>query len=166
MITISILGLDQFVVGRYSREHTENLAQAFECEEDEINFYAPYSMIFHKGVEQTSWNILVIVRCDERYEPHAEVIGQYLLQTLKDFAIHIEIQFDYIHEHDAFKLINDDYPLYLTESNVVHVGHDEDEDECECEDEDDEEVYLGDVFEGMEEKLDAANPEPFKKDED
>lgn len=163
MITISILGLDQFVVGRYSREHTENLAQAFECEEDEINFYAPNSMIFHKGVEQTSWNILVIVRAEERYEPHQEMVAQYIMQTLKDFAIHIEIHFEYYHEHDAFKLINDDYPLYLTESNIVNVGEDEDEDECDH-NHDEEDVYLGDVFAGMEDALDAANPEPFDKD--
>ena len=30
MITIQIFGLDHFVVGQYSREHTANLADLFE----------------------------------------------------------------------------------------------------------------------------------------
>ena len=38
-ITISILGLDQFTVGHYSKEHSANLAQLFEIEEDNLNFY-------------------------------------------------------------------------------------------------------------------------------
>jgi hypothetical protein len=62
MIVISVLGLDQFVVGTYSRKNTANLANLFECEEEEIVFYSPNSMIFHKGVEQTSWQTEILVR--------------------------------------------------------------------------------------------------------
>ena len=38
MITITIYGLDQFVVGRLSREMTPNLAKLYEVSEDEILF--------------------------------------------------------------------------------------------------------------------------------
>ena len=62
MITISFLGLDQFVVGHYSKDHTANIANLFETDEASINFYAPNSMMFHAGVEQTSWNVQIIVR--------------------------------------------------------------------------------------------------------
>ena len=59
MITISILGLDQFVVGDYSREITKKIADAYEINEDEILFYAPQAFIFHKGFDQwgkyTKW---------------------------------------------------------------------------------------------------------------
>ena len=58
MITITIYGLDQFVVGRLSREMTPNLAKLYELSEDEILFVAPENMVFHNGVEQTSWNII------------------------------------------------------------------------------------------------------------
>ena len=61
MITITIYGLDQFVVGRLSREMTPNLAKLYELSEDEILFVAPENMVFHKGVEQTSWNIIIHV---------------------------------------------------------------------------------------------------------
>ena len=67
MITISILGLDQYVIGHYSKRHTENIAQIFETSEDEINFYAPQSIIVHNGVEQTSWQVIVVVSAPEKY---------------------------------------------------------------------------------------------------
>ena len=162
MITISFLGLDQFVVGKYSREHTVNLAQAFECDPDEINFYAPYSMIFHEGVEQTSWNILIIVSAEEKYRPFEEMVAQYLMNTVKDFSVHIEIHFEYFANNSAYKLINDEYPMYLTEKNVVKVDDSYSEDDSEEEPNEDD-LYLGDVFAGMEEKLEAANPDKFKK---
>ena len=60
MITVFIYGLDQFVVGRLSREMTPNLAKLYEVSEDEIIFVAPENMVFHKGVEQTSWNIIIM----------------------------------------------------------------------------------------------------------
>ena len=160
MILISIFGLDQFVVGKYSSEHTENLAQAFECEEEAINFYAPYSMIFHKGVEQTSWNCLVVISLEEKYKPFEEKVTNYIFKTLKDFCVHIEIRFSY-HENDsAYKLINDDYPLYLTEKNVVEFNEESFDDEDEV---NEDRIYTGNVFEGMEDKLEKAlNPEIFK----
>lgn len=161
MIAISVFGLDQFVVGKYSSEHTQNLAQAYECDEDEINFCAPESMIFHKGVEQTSWNSLIVISAEEKYRPFEEKVANYILSTLKDFCIHIEIRFEYYRDNSAYKLINDDYPLYLTEKNIVSVD-DEYNDE-DVEEIGEEEVYTGNVFEGMDEKLEKAfNPENYK----
>ena len=155
MILISFLGIDQFVVGHYSKEHTANLAQLFEVPEDEISFFAPNAMIFHNGVEQTSWSILITVRCDHKYEPLQEAVAGYLFRTIKDFAIHIEIHFDYIEAEHTMKLVNDDYPAFIEESNIVNYddddedGHDHDHED----DEEDEEVYLGDVFESVSEEL-------------
>lgn len=165
MITISVLGLDQFVVGRYSREHAENLVQAFGCDPDELNFYAPNAMIFHEGVEQTSWNILVVVSADEKYESRQDVVAQYLMHTLKDFTVHMEIRFDYFNGDRLYKLINDEYPPYLTERNIVKTDSPYEDEDYDSENPDEEEsLYLGDVFAGMEEKLDAANnPDDFKK---
>ena len=50
MILIKVYGLDQYVVGNYSKEHTANLAKLFETSEDEILFYAPNSYTFMKDV--------------------------------------------------------------------------------------------------------------------
>ena len=38
MIYIKVVGLDQFIVGRISRESTDKLANLFEVESDEINY--------------------------------------------------------------------------------------------------------------------------------
>ena len=61
MITIIFYGLDQFVVGQLSKQMTPGLAKLYEVNEDQINFVAPNDMVFHKGVEQTSWNLLIHV---------------------------------------------------------------------------------------------------------
>ena len=113
MIIIQVLGLDQFVVGRYSREHAANLAQLYETEDNEIVFYSPNSMVFHKGVEQTSWQTLVIVRAEEKYEPLEDAVADYILKTLSLFSINVHIEFEYIHGHHCHDYVNPQYPRFL-----------------------------------------------------
>ncbi len=118
MITFQILGLDQFVVGHYSKDHTANLAQLYESDESLINFYAPNSMVFHKGVEQTSWNTIVIVRAPEKYKPMESHIASYLIQTLSEFSVNLEIEFEYFSSSSRYEHVNDSYPRYIEEDNV------------------------------------------------
>ena len=176
MIIISVLGLDQFVVGRYSREHTPNLAQLYETGEEDIVFYCPSSMVFHKGVEQTSWQTLVIVRAEEKYEPLEEQIADYLLKTLNLFSINVHIEFAYTHGHHCHDFVNPQYPRFLdmpenkdeeysfsfgeepesmegdlTIEEEEHHHHHHHHDE-----EGEEEIFLGDAFAGFEEKLEEA----------
>ena len=66
MITLTVYGLDQFVVGQLSKEMTRNLADLYEVSEDDINFIAPANMVFHNGVDQTSWNALVRVNAPKK----------------------------------------------------------------------------------------------------
>lgn len=147
MITIKVYGLDYYTIGRYSREHTENLAQLFETSEDNISFLTPDGYIFHKGVEQTSWNPLVKVNAPEKFKPFQEKVAKYLIETLKIFTINLAVEFEYFHDHHRYEHFNTEYPRFLTKSNVVDV---------EETDEDEEDIYMGNVFEGMEEKLDEA----------
>ena len=170
-ITISILGLDQFTVGHYSKEHSANLAQLFEIEEDNLNFYVPNSTVFHKGVEQNSWHVIVIVRAPRRFEGAEEKVASYIFRTLLDFTIGAEITFQYYDEEHWYHHRNEEYPLYLDEGNIMNQyveydGEEEDEDECEDEDcechhhhheeldpDDEDSIYLGDAFEGKIEDL-------------
>lgn len=170
MITIQILGLDQYVAGHYSKDNTANIANLLETEEDEIYFYSPYeSMLFHNGVEQTSWNTLVIVRAPEKYEIFEERVADYILKTLSEFSINIELQFDYFHDHHSYSHVNPDYPRFLTEMNIAQeeedhcedgCDHDHDHDEADPRDradldyDDPNEIYLGDAFEGHQDDLD------------
>ncbi len=166
MITISVLGLDQFVVGHYSKEHTANLAELFETDSDEINFYAPSSMIFHNGVEQTSWNVEIRVLAECKYRAVEQNVADYLLKTFSEFSIHVQVVFSYYEEENAYEKINEEYPRYITESNVVNTDSDYEEEEEEDEyseanprDRADldinnpDDIYLGNAFEDFEEKL-------------
>ena len=191
MITISFLGLDQFVVGHYSKEHTANLANLFEADPDALNFFAPNSMLFHEGVEQTSWNVLVIVRAPEKYRPLEGKVADYLLKTVVDFAVNVELEFEYFEPGRHYEHFNPDYPRYMKESNIRSEGeydgslyqegedpeHDEEEHCCHRDGEadprdradldinDPEQIYLGNAFSDFEEKLaERANALEGKQD--
>jgi hypothetical protein len=176
MITISVLGLDQYVVGHYSKDHTANLAQLFECEEDDVSFYAPNAMMFHNGVEQTSWNTLVIVRAPEKYEAVEQRAADYILRTLSEFSINVEIEFAYYEEEHHYEKINDDYPRFIAGDNVVsteedpeyHEGDDDDDegpdprDHAELDPNDPNQIYLGNALDGLDEKIAARQTERQK----
>ncbi|MFA5502888.1 MAG: DUF1904 family protein [Erysipelotrichia bacterium] len=134
MITITINGLDQFVVARLSKELNKNLANLFEVDEKEINFIAPQSMVFHNGVEQTSWHVIIDVAAPEELKKLEKNIADFLFSKIEDLAINIEIKFTYFSKANHFKHVNEDYPLYITEANVVHIEDETDEEESEEED--------------------------------
>ena len=172
MITIQVLGLDQFVVGRYSRENTGNLAQVFECEEKDISFYAPNSMMFHNGVEQTSWNTLVKVLAPRKYAPLENAAAEFLGKTMNLFTINLEVIFEYYDEENRHVFLNKDYPEFITMNEIrddsasmqfgdvpdfmegeVEEGEEDDEVQAPASEEGEEEIFLGNAFEGFEEAL-------------
>jgi hypothetical protein len=175
MITISVLGLDQYVVGHYSKEHTANLANLFEINEDEVNFYAPESMIFHSGVEQTSWNSIVIVKAPSRCEAVEAKVADYLIKTLSEFTINLEVEFEYFEEGHRYAHVNSSYPRFIKEDNLVDVeaesGDDSDEDDeepnpadhAELDPNDPNQIFLGNAFEGHEHELDEKAAEDEAK---
>ena len=147
MITISFYGLDQFVVGRLSRELTPNLAKLYEVKEDEINFIAPNDLVFHKGVEQTSWDLLMRVNAPKRTAMVQDEVAEYLLESIGDIAIHKTVEFYYYSEDNRYQKIHDEYPRFITEENLVETDDEYSEDLEEGEDED--QIYTGDIFEGL-----------------
>ena len=151
MISIVVYGLDPYIVGHYSKDHTANLAQLFETNEENIAFVASAEYVFHKGVEQTSWQTLVKVEAPEKYEVLEDKIAHYLLETFGEFSIHIRVTFDYFHSHHEHEFVNKEYPRYIKDDNLVNV---------EESDEDEDELYEGNIFEGMEKKLEEAYREP------
>lgn len=151
MISIYVYGLDQFVTGRVSRELLPQLAKIYECDEEKINFVALNDMVFHNGVEQTSWHVICVVNAPHEYETVQENVATILLHGLNDYTINLEIQFIYYLEENHYYFSNDEYPQYITEQNIVHIDdeHDEcDDDECEEleEGEEDGQIYTGDIF--------------------
>ncbi|MCQ2772285.1 MAG: hypothetical protein MJ238_03305 [Bacilli bacterium] len=168
MITISILGLDQYVIGHFSKRHTENIAQIFETSEDEINFYAPQSIIVHNGVEQTSWQVIVVVSAPEKYVVLEDKVADYLIESLKEVAIHISVRFEYYRQENSYDWVNTDYPRYIATDNLVDMEDPYAEVDEEEYDGPVPEPYLGNIFEGKEEELDAkySADEEYLKSED
>lgn len=174
MIVISVLGLDQFVVGTYSRKNTANLANLFECMEEDIVFYSPNSMIFHKGIEQTSWHTEIIVRAPRKYEIFESKIADYLIKTFVDFSINTEITFTYYDIEHHYEHINEAYSRFIERSQLDQeaMPYDDEEEEYEganpldradLDIDDENQIYLGNVFEGHEEELESLD---VKEDED
>ena len=146
MISITVYGLDAYTVGHYSKDHTENLAQLFETKEENIVFVASDEYVFHKGVEQTSWQTLIKISAPEKYEPLEDKIATYLLKTITEFTIHVQVVFEYFHSHHEHEFTNKDYPRYIKDENLVNVEESDEDDE----------LYEGNIFEGMEKKLEEA----------
>ena len=147
MITITIYGLDQFVVGNLSRELTPLIAKLYEVDEDEVNFIAPNAMMFHKGVEQTSWNILILVDAPKKVSVLQDHMAELMLHGIGDVAIHVTVEFKYYSEDDRYTKINPDYPRFISEENLVDVDNEYPEDLEEGEEED--QIYTGDIFAGL-----------------
>lgn len=147
MITVIFYGLDEFVVGRLSRELTPSLAKLYEVDEDEVNFVAPNNMLFHNGVEQTSWNILIHVHAPMKVSVLQDQVANYLIKAIGELAIHKVVEFYYYSQDNRYVSINDEYPRFITENNVAEFEEDEcchDEDMAEGEGED--EIYTDDIF--------------------
>lgn len=152
MINIFIYGLDQFVVGDISVELTEILARTYEVEEDEINFIAPNSMVFHKGVEQTSWRVVIEVEAPDQFAFMQMEVKEILQHYISQVAVHLEILFRYYQKRDHYEHINPEYPLYMTENitnNHLAEGESYDDDEELSEGDGDDEIYTGDMFDGL-----------------
>lgn len=146
MINITIYGLDQFVVGRLSRELTPLVAKLYEIDEDEVNFIAPNAMVFHKGVEQTSWNILIEVSAPLKVSVLQDQMAELMLHGIGDVAIHKTVEFKYYSQDSRATKLNGAYPRYITEENLVDIDEDYEERE---EGEGDDEIFTGDIFEGI-----------------
>lgn len=147
MITITAIGLDEYVIGHYAKDHSDNLANLYETSVDNINFVASNSFLIHKGVEQTSWNALIKVSAPKRFEVFQDKIATYLLETLTDFTINIAIEFSYYENKNRYVQTNDEYPLFLSEQNLVQAE--------ESSLEEGEELFEGNIFENFEEKVKA-----------
>jgi len=144
MITVFVYGLDQFVVGRLSRELSPSIAKLYEVDEDEVNFVSPNNMVFHNGVEQTSWNILIHVHAPMKVSVLQDQAATFFLNAIGDVAIHKTVEFYYYSQDNRYQKINKDYPRYISEENIVNA---EDDSDCECEEGEEEgQIYTGDIF--------------------
>lgn len=142
MINITLIGQDIFLAAEIDKGMLKSLAKLYEVKEEEIIVSAHESFLYHDGVEQTSYHLLVRVEASKKYGACEELVAKYLLHYLKKYAIHIRVYFVYFSEENYYEEINEDYPLYLKESNIVEEDFPDSSQE-----EEDEEIYHGNIFE-------------------
>ncbi|MBE6133249.1 MAG: DUF1904 family protein [Erysipelotrichaceae bacterium] len=145
MITVTIYGLDQFVVGRLSREMTSSLADIYECDKEEIIFIAPESMVFHNGVEQTSWNTVVKVEAPKKVAVLQDDVAKIIMQFIKGLSINVQVVFSYFSQDNFYEQLNDDYPRYIENENIVNFEEERYDEDIE-EGEGDDQIFTGDIF--------------------
>ena len=147
MITLIFYGLDQFVVGELSKEMTPSLAKLYEVKEDDVIFVATDNMVFHSGVEQTAWNALVHVHAPLKVSVLQDQVSKFILESIGNVAIHKTLEFYYYSQDNRFEKIDETYPRFMAEENTIDVDYEYNEDIEEGEE--DNQIFTGDIFEGI-----------------
>ena len=147
MITIIVYGLDQFVVGDLSRDMTPSLAKLYEVDENEIVFIATQNMVFYSGTEQTAWNVLIHVHAPLKVSVLQDQVASFLLESIGNVGIHKVVEFYYYSQDNRFEKIDETYPRYMADDNIVDIDAEYNEDIEEGEEDD--QIFTGDIFEGI-----------------
>ena len=148
MITISIIGVDPYLVRQISKVMTSKIASLYEVSKDEINFYAPECLYIHDGVEQNTWNVLVKVNAPLKIKVLESDAVKLIREFMKDACINLAVEFYYYSQDNRYEFIDNSQPRFMTEENSFEmVDEEEYDDEEECEEtSEEEEPYLGDIF--------------------
>ena len=147
MVNIVLKGVDEFLGSHVDEVISPQVAKILNINQDEVILTCLHSIIYHQGVDQTSYHMIVNLELSEKYRPFEEKLAEYILSISKNFAVHCQVSFSYC-ENKIYSRIDEDYPLYVTNSNEVVIEENEDENE---------EVYLGDMFANFEEQLKKSN---------
>jgi hypothetical protein len=160
MITITLYGIDPYLIRDLSKDLTDKLADLYEVEPDDINFFAPEGLLAHNGVEQNLWNVIVHVNAPKKVSVLQNEAAQLIANYVKSLCINLSIEFYYYSQDDRYEFLSNDNPRFMTEENSVYVdnnededGDDDDTDECEDEHDDETEPYLGDAFADFNKKM-------------
>lgn len=141
MITISLLGVDQYQAQSFVADIQDEVAQAFEVSPEDIVFYAPDSFLIYRGVDQTSYQLNIVVSAPRKYEPIEKQASDVLIKIFKQNHVHVRVLFEYFAPQREYEYVNEEYPRFMTSDNMAHFEAMEEEDEKEGV-----EPYLGDVF--------------------
>ncbi len=156
MITISLLGVDQYQAQAFVADVQDEVAQAFEVSPEEILFYAPDSFLIYRGVDQTSYQLNVVVSAPRKYEVMEKQVADVLIKIFKENHVHVRVLFQYFAPQNEYEYTNEDYPRFMTQDNMAHFEAMEEDDEKEGI-----EPFLGDAFSAAdyESKLKAKDDE-------
>lgn len=144
MIILTLKGADVYLAGEIERAIIPGLSKIYRVSENELIVHATDGYLYHDGMDQTSFNLLVKVECAEKYENFENDSANYILKVMSNYAVHTRVYFTYFKNDSMYERINEEYPLFVNSSNVV---------DFEQENEADVEVYDGNIFEEYEDVL-------------
>ncbi len=147
MVLVEVFGIDPYSLRQVSKDLTPKLSEVCEVSKDEINFYGTEGLLVHDGVEQNTWNIVIKVVLLRRLQVIQKEISKLLVEYFKDIAIHVTVIYSYYLQEEKYVYKNEEYPLFLTEKNIV-----EEDDEFEDDDNIDD-IYTGDAFKDFKDKV-------------
>ena len=163
MINISFIGMDIYMVGEIDRKIHSKLAKVYGVNEDDIMVFAFDSFVYHKGNEQTSFNLFIRVECSKELKEKQVDVANLLLEETKNYSIHATTYFQYFeNESSIYKRVNNLYPRFLD-------GQEEDLSEEEYEQMDTygpngEEIYTGNIFENFDKEHPEDSYGSFEED--
>jgi hypothetical protein len=147
MMTLTFYGLNMYALGDLSPSLSLRLSKAFKMQETLISLRVVESMIFYKGIDQNTWEVMVDIRLNETMKNHEQEIVKILQDVLKEQTIHLTCDFTYVSSQSRVQIISEDYPRFITEDNQVVVGHTHEKTT---------EIYTGNIFQNVQEKLDQS----------
>lgn len=143
MINVILYGVDEFLAKHIEERFSPEIARICEVNTNQVILTCVHSMIYHGGVDQTSFHMQILVELNEEFREFEEDLAYFILKASKEFSVHAHLDFKYV-EDEGYERIDENYPLYISKSNEVSLHVDDDFDDYDDEDNEDEEV--DDIF--------------------
>ena len=154
---IELIGMDAYRVGEVSRLVQPKIQKNAAFQSYPILFSGSESSLYHDGVDQNTWIVVVKIYLEEALISFASSLQTMILDALKEDTIHVQF-ITLPLPSTALRLEkHEDYPLYVSENS------EEDEENSIPQD-----IFLGNAFEKHQDALDEQEKvkNPFSDDED
>lgn len=146
MINVVLKGVDEFLGSSVAKVISPEIANILNVSQDDVIVTCLHSIIYHNGIDQTSYNMLLTFELEEQYRSLEQKLVDYIFSVSRNFSVHCHINFSYL-SRKTYSYIDNNYPLFVTESNEVVIEENDSEDE----------IYLGDMFVDFEDKIEKSN---------
>jgi hypothetical protein len=144
-MNIVIQGLDRYVVERLSQAITLPLSQLTSTAITDIYFLASETIVYHQGVDQTSWWSFITIHLTPELQRFQQGIIDLFKAALQGQTIHMQFTWVYQPSHHTTTILDHDYPTFVTNTNQVQVSSSNTTVEKD--------IYHGNVFSGYEDDL-------------
>ena len=154
---IEIMGMDPYRVGKISRLLQPKLDRFNELKDIPILFSGSETSLFHDGVDQNTWVVIIKLHLEQRLLSFASTLQNMLIQILKEDAIHLHFYVFPIQSENFSVHMNEEYPPYVEEQEDTEMDSSPEQD-----------IFLGNAFEKHQDTLDEKEAEanPFSVTED